>query len=72
MDSTQFDRLIAAIERNTEAQVSVAQAHLASTEATHRLADECVTLATMLADPQGEAAEGTHALDMAGRPIGEG
>jgi hypothetical protein len=59
MNDIQFERLIMAINRNTDAQIQVAQQVL-------KLADECVQLATLLADPEGEA---PAQVDMAGRPI---
>lgn len=59
MHTGQFDALLQAINRNTDAQVEHAKA-------VHRLADECVQLATMLAEPGEEEAEAT---DMAGNPI---
>ena len=55
----QLLQLLEAINRNTDAQLEHAKA-------VHRLADECVTLATMLVDPEDEA---PPAVDMAGRPI---
>jgi hypothetical protein len=58
----QFEQLLAAINRNTDAQLEHAKA-------VHRLADECVTLATMLADVDPEDAP--PAVDMAGRPIAD-
>ena len=69
MDATQFDRLIAAIERNTEAQIVVGKAHVAATDAMNRLADECVQLATMLVDPDDGADPGSLGVDMSGKPI---
>lgn len=62
MTDDQFERLIEAINRNTETQAVVAEAMV-------KLADECVTLATMLADPDAGADPGQE-FDMAGRPIG--
>lgn len=59
MDAGQFDQLLAAINRNTDAQIAHAQA-------VHRLADEVVNLVTM---EQGEDGERAPAVDMAGRPI---
>jgi hypothetical protein len=59
MTDEQFERLLKAIDRNTEAQIVVGQTII-------RLADETVTLATLIADPDGEAGTGR---DMAGRPI---
>lgn len=59
MTDDQFERLLKAIGRATEAHIVMAQT-------VTRLADECVTLATLLADPDGEADTGR---DMAGRPI---
>jgi hypothetical protein len=58
----QFADLLKAIDRNTDAQLEHAKA-------VHRLADECVTLATMLADVDPEDAP--PAVDMAGRPIAD-
>jgi hypothetical protein len=60
MHAGQFAQLLQAINRNTDAQLEHAKA-------VHRLADECVTLATMLADVDPEDAP--PAVDMAGRPI---
>lgn len=60
MHTGQFEKLLAAIDRNTDAQIEHAKA-------VHRLADECVTLATMLADVDPEDAP--PAVDMAGRAI---
>lgn len=61
------EALLAALDRNTEAVLMLAQAVGMQAEATFKLADECVTLGTMLADPEGDAPPLT---DMAGRPIG--
>jgi hypothetical protein len=58
----QFADLLKAIDRNTDAQLEHAKA-------VHRLADECVTLATMLADVDPEDAPPD--VDMAGRPIAD-
>jgi hypothetical protein len=69
MDAGQLDRLVAAIERNTEAQIEVAKATVAGNQVMQALADECVQLATMLADPEGSAPDSAAQTDMSGRPI---
>jgi hypothetical protein len=69
MDASQLDRLVAAIERNTEAQIEVAKATIAGTLVMQALADECVQLATMLVDPAEEGEQPGLGVDMAGRPI---
>lgn len=62
MDADQFERLLTAIGRNTDAQIEVAKG-------IHRLADECVTLATLLVDPEEAVDPDSPGTDMAGRPI---
>lgn len=63
MHAGQMKELLDAINRNTDAQLEHAKA-------VHRLADECVTLATMVADVDPD--EAPAAVDMAGRPIAPG
>jgi hypothetical protein len=61
MHAGQLEQLLAAINRNTDAQIEHAKA-------VHRLADECVQLATMLADVDPE--DVPPDVDLAGRPLG--
>lgn len=71
MHAGQLSELLAAINRNTDAQIEMAKAIREQGQeqaaAVHRLADECVTLATMLADIDPEDAP--PQVDMAGRAI---
>lgn len=70
MTEQQFERLLQAIERNTAAVEKMSSTHVALAHEVGTLSDECVNLAALLVDPDGEAAaDAAPAVDMAGRPI---
>lgn len=62
MTEAQFERLIQAIEANTQAQLALA-------DSVGHMADQCAQAIDMMAGAEDEQDDTAPALDMAGRPI---